>query len=328
LAAHRRGRTTDNELAGLVGEAFFRARAVGNPDRVPALPADTPWTGEFHGLLFGVPEDLRSHRDRLRNAARLAGYAPLRPGLMVSAQDGWSALAEVVSELPDSATIYPLTLRLSAADSRRASAEAWRLPEVAANTEALIARLVAARVVRPFRGRPYWRLVWLWTVFASLQEGFGYFLITGMIPAGDTARAFTLWGLPTWAFFAATAFGVGGLFLTARLFADPVIELSSSITDRRAISVWPWLYGTIVLVLLMGLYVIVSPALVSAGDAVAVMVGAVAVGVYAPMSMMFRSGQVEASEPLRLPRHPVSGYALLGVLILVNLILTRGWLWS
>jgi len=144
LAAHRRGRTTDYELAGLVGEAFLRARAVGNPDRVAARPAGTPWTGELHGLLFGVPEELRSHRDRLRNAARLAGYAPLRPGLMVSAQDGWAALADVVSELPDVATIYPLTLRLSPADSRRAAAEAWRLPEVGANTEALIARLVAA----------------------------------------------------------------------------------------------------------------------------------------------------------------------------------------
>ena len=182
--------------------------------------------------------------------------------------------------------------------------------------------------MRPFQRRPYWRLVWLWTVFASLQEGFGYFLIAGMIPAGDTARAFTLWGLPTWAFFAATAFGIGGLFLTARLFADPVIELSSSITDRRAISVWPWLYGTIVLVLLMALYVVVSAARVPAGDVVAVMAGAVAVGVYAPMSMMFRSGQVEATEPLRLPRHPVAGYVLLGVLIVANLVLTRGWLWS
>ena len=56
--------------------------------------------------------------------------------------------------------------------------------------------------------------------------------------------------------------------------------------------------------------------------------GALAVGVYAPMSMMFRSGQVEAAEPLRLPRHPVAGYVLLGVLIVLNLVLTRGWLWS
>ena len=165
-------------------------------------------------------------------------------------------------------------------------------------------------------------------MFASLQEGFGYFLIAGMVPAGDTARAFTLLGLPTWAFFAATAFGIGGLFLTARLFADPVIELSSSITERRAISVWPWLYGTIVLVLLMIVYVIISPALFGPGDVAAVLAGAVAVGVYAPMSMMFRNGQAEATEPLRLPRHPVGGYLLLGALVVANLILTRGWLWS
>ncbi|GAA3703414.1 hypothetical protein GCM10022204_20790 [Microlunatus aurantiacus] len=182
------------------------------------------------------------------------------------------------------------------------------------------------RVVRPLRARPYWRLVWLWTVFASLQEGFGYFMIAGLVPAGDTARAFTLWGLPTWMFFAATAFGVGGLFLTARLFADPVIELSSSITDRRAISVWPWLYGTIGLVLLMGLYVVASPP-VGAGDVVAVMAGAVAVGVYAPMSMMFRSGRVAAADPPQVPTHPRAGYALLAVLVVINLVLTRGWLW-
>lgn len=180
------------------------------------------------------------------------------------------------------------------------------------------------RVVRPFRTRPYARLVWLWTVFASLQEGFGYFLIAGIAPAGDTAQAFTLWGLPTWTFFAATAFGIGGLFLTARLFAEPVIELSSSITDRRALSVWPWLYGTVGLVLLMALYVVVSP---PGGDVLTVMAGAISVGVYAPMSMMFRSGQVEATAPPRLPRHPVAGYVLLAALVVINLVLSRGWLW-
>lgn len=180
------------------------------------------------------------------------------------------------------------------------------------------------RVKRPFATRPYARLVWLWTVFASLQEGFGYFLIAGIAPAGDTAQAFTSWGLPPWTFFAATAVGVGGLFLTARLFADPVIELSSSITDRRALSVWPWLYGTVGLVLVMALYVIISP---SGGDVLTVLAGAVAVGVYAPMSMMFRSGQVEATAPPQLAKHPVAGYALLAALVVVNLVLTRGWLW-
>lgn len=146
LAGHRRGRTTDYELAGLVGDAFLRARAVGNPDRVAPPPPSTPWTGEFHGLLFGVPEELRSHRDRLRNAARLAGYAPLRPGLMVAASDGWPALTDVVADLPDTATIYPLTLRMTPDDARHAAVEAWRLPEVATSTEALVERLMAGTV--------------------------------------------------------------------------------------------------------------------------------------------------------------------------------------
>jgi phenylacetic acid degradation operon negative regulatory protein len=143
VAAHRRGRTSDYELAGLVEEAFLRARAVGNPDRVPAPAPPQPWAGEFHGLLYGVPEHLRSHRDRLRHAARLAGYAPLRPGLMLSAFDGWGALAEVVAALPGAVTLYPVTLRLTPDDARRAAGEAWRLPEVAAATEKLIDRLVA-----------------------------------------------------------------------------------------------------------------------------------------------------------------------------------------
>lgn len=182
------------------------------------------------------------------------------------------------------------------------------------------------RAVRPFRQWSYWRLVWLWTVFASIEEGFGYFTIAGLAPAGDTAQAFALWGLPGWTYFAATAFGVGGLFLTARMFADPVVELSSSISDRRAISVWPWLYGTIAGVVLMGIYVLLSPG-IGLGGVAAVMAGAIAVGVYAPMSMMFRKGQVLAGTSPRLPRHPVAGYVLLAGLIGLNLILTRGWIW-
>ncbi len=180
--------------------------------------------------------------------------------------------------------------------------------------------------VRPFRGQPYWRLVWLWTIFASLQEGFGYFMIAALASAGDTAQAFVLWGLPGWVYLASTIFGIGGLFLTARLFAGPVIELSSSIADRRAISVWPWLYGTITVVVLMALYVIVSPGL-GADAVVAVMAGAVAVGVYAPMSMMFRGGQCEAAAPPALPRHPIAGYVVLSALVIANLVLTRGWVW-
>jgi hypothetical protein len=185
---------------------------------------------------------------------------------------------------------------------------------------------VVDRAFRPFNARPYWRLVWLWTIFASIQEGFGYFFIAGIATAGDTAQAFTIWTLPTWAFLVSTGIGIGGLFLTAWLFSTPVCELSASLSDKRAISVWPWVYGTMMFVVLMAGYVLLSPG-IGADAVVAVMAGAVAVGVYAPMSMMFRRDRFLAPQSPRLSAQPVAGYCLLGGLILINLVLTRGWLW-
>jgi hypothetical protein len=182
------------------------------------------------------------------------------------------------------------------------------------------------RAARPFGAHVFWRLVWLWTVYASLQEGFGYFLITGIASAGDTAQAFTLWGLPTWTFFAATAVGIAGQFLIAWLFATPVSALSATIGDKRAIAVWPWIWGTTVVVVLTVVYVLLSPG-IGAGGVFAVLAGAVAIGVYAPMSMMFGRGRFLADASPVLPRHPRGGYVLLALLIALNLFLTRGLLW-
>jgi phenylacetic acid degradation operon negative regulatory protein len=153
LRSIRRGRNVDYELAGLVEAGFRRALGIGHPERDETAPRPA-WSGEFHGVLFTFAEDDRSHRDRLRSAARLAGYAPLRPGLMISPWDGWSALAGVVSRLPESATVYPLALRLTPADARAAAAEAWQLPTVAANTHALIDRLTAALEEAPPESGP------------------------------------------------------------------------------------------------------------------------------------------------------------------------------
>ncbi len=144
LRSVRRGRRTDYELAGLVESAFRRARKTGHPEMSDQPGHDGGWSGEFHGILFTIAERDRSHRDRLRNAARLAGYAPLRPGLMISPWDGWPALADAVARLPAGSTVYPLVLRLTADDARSAAAEAWGLARVAASTEALIVALARA----------------------------------------------------------------------------------------------------------------------------------------------------------------------------------------
>jgi phenylacetic acid degradation operon negative regulatory protein len=144
LRSLRHGRRTDYELAGLVDSAFRRARRTGHPELPDHRRDDGRWPGEFHGILFTIAESDRSHRDRLRNAARLAGYAPLRPGLMISPWDGWPALADAVALLPAASTVYPFVLRLAAADARSAAAEAWGLARVAAATEALIVELARA----------------------------------------------------------------------------------------------------------------------------------------------------------------------------------------
>lgn len=144
LRSVRRGRHTDYELAGLVASAFRRARGTGHPEMSDHPGSAGGWPGEFHGILFTIAERDRPHRDRLRNAARLAGYAPLRPGLMISPWDGWPALAGAVARLPPGSTVYPLVLRLAADDARSAAAETWGLARVASGTQSLIVGLARA----------------------------------------------------------------------------------------------------------------------------------------------------------------------------------------
>lgn len=124
LTGIRRGRTTDYSLAGPAAHGFRHSRALAH---TPSAPS---WSGEFAGLLHRIPEAHRRHRDRLRNAATLVGYMPLRPGLMIGLTDQWSQLAPALAELPAGATVAPLTLRMRSEDARTAAAEAWRLDEL------------------------------------------------------------------------------------------------------------------------------------------------------------------------------------------------------
>jgi len=124
LEARRRGRVSDYRLAGPAASGFRRARDQAHP---PGGESGSGWDGTFHGILFRAPEPQRRHRDRLRTAALLAGYVMLRPGLMIAVEDQWGTLSEVVSEMPQTVDVSPLTLRMRPEDARRAAAEAWDL---------------------------------------------------------------------------------------------------------------------------------------------------------------------------------------------------------
>jgi hypothetical protein len=187
----------------------------------------------------------------------------------------------------------------------------------------LVSGLVAMQF-RLFRG--FWTLVWGWFGVLSAEEGFGYFTIAGIVRVGDTGTAMKLLQAPHWTYWLCFVVGIAGLFLLAWRFSGFVVAVSRDVSDERAICVWPWIYGTLSLTALMAVYVLLTPG-VSSAAVVAVMAGVVAIGVFAPMSMMF-SKRPLATSALAVPVRPRAGLVLLAVLIVLNLALTRQLHWG
>lgn len=186
--------------------------------------------------------------------------------------------------------------------------------------------IVVDRFVVPFRARPFWRMVWLWTLFASVQEGLGYLQVTALLRAGDTAQALNLLEAPPIAYVIFTIVGWALLPVTAWLFAHRIRGLASSESDKSALAVWPWLIGTGGLLVLDTVYVLLSP--VSEPEVIfAVLAGAVGIGVYAPISMMFGGKRFGATASPSMPWPPAAGLILLAALVALNLVLTQGWFW-
>lgn len=121
-------------------------------DRIAAGTPQTNWDGEFHGVLFTVPESVRGYRDKLRRALDYAGYGQLRAGLMIHPFDRWDRVREVVDEAPAGASVYPLSLRLEPADALAIAHDAWDLDRLAAATRAQVTRLRVASKRLPSDG--------------------------------------------------------------------------------------------------------------------------------------------------------------------------------
>jgi len=122
LAGRRNGRTVDYRLVGEFAQAFERIRTAA---------AGPPWTGQFHTLLYQVPERHRAFRDQLRRSAVFAGYGLLQQGVLISSVDRRAQLAEVLRAAPDEAQLLFGELRLSTVDAARAAYQAWGLAELA-----------------------------------------------------------------------------------------------------------------------------------------------------------------------------------------------------
>jgi phenylacetic acid degradation operon negative regulatory protein len=77
-----------------------------------------------------VPEQRRAFRDELRRAAHLAGYATLRPGLLVAASDRRAELDDLLTRIPPGASVVAGRLELGLGESRRVANELWDLEDL------------------------------------------------------------------------------------------------------------------------------------------------------------------------------------------------------
>jgi phenylacetic acid degradation operon negative regulatory protein len=137
LCATRAGRVAHYALTPAVGALENRLENQLRGKR----PA---WDGAFAGLLYEVPEASRAFRDRLRHAAHLAGYARLRPGLLIAHTDRTLELAHILDHPPPGAEALTLRVELSLPDAHRVANRIWELESLAANYRTAIASATAA----------------------------------------------------------------------------------------------------------------------------------------------------------------------------------------
>lgn len=185
---------------------------------------------------------------------------------------------------------------------------------------------VVLAIWMPLRRRAHFgHLVWMWFAFASIQEGVAYLCLTPF-GVGDTGFAATLLDIPLPVQALAVAIGVGGMVANARAFAPHLARhAGADQANRNAMSLFVWLYGMVVSVLLSILYLAIAPMDISPGDQIAVVAAGTAILVFAPMANIFRRQVATvAYEPLRLRPVPVAGLVVLALLVIGNVLLSLG----
>ena len=134
LSSERDGRTTRYRLAGEFARAFERVR-----DRPRAR--STTWSGEFHALLYHVPERHRDFRDAVRRAALFAGYGILQQGVLIALSDRRTALGSTLDNPPPGTRMWLTTMAMPADAAAEAASIAWDLPGLATLYREHIGRL-------------------------------------------------------------------------------------------------------------------------------------------------------------------------------------------
>ncbi|WP_052460285.1 zinc metalloprotease [Microbacterium gorillae] len=169
----------------------------------------------------------------------------------------------------------------------------------------------------------------VWFAFINVMEGGGYLVLTPF-GIGDTGEVAARYGLQNSVGWIALAAGGGITVLCAIGYARRMTGFvpPGDVRGLLALSFHPWMIGLVVTVGLTLLWAALSVVKLGPGDMIAVAMGAVALGVWAPMAMSFsnmRSAKENAgSDPIRLGPFPWTSTIIAVLVCVVNVLLLSG----
>jgi phenylacetic acid degradation operon negative regulatory protein len=134
LAARKAGRETVLSLTARAWETLEQGRG-----RIFGRAAG-PWDGQWHMVIYQVPESERGLREQLRKRLAWVGFGPLSPSVWVSPHD---LAGEVRSAFAGQPAIQLDVFRSrtdGVAADREIAARAWDLPALDADYQAMLAR--------------------------------------------------------------------------------------------------------------------------------------------------------------------------------------------
>lgn len=89
------------------------------------------WSGQWHMVIYNVPESARKERERLRQVLVWLGFGMLAPSTWVSVTDRFTELRVLLEEEPWEASIEMLTVRTESLDrDREFATRCWNLEEI------------------------------------------------------------------------------------------------------------------------------------------------------------------------------------------------------
>jgi phenylacetic acid degradation operon negative regulatory protein len=134
LEARREGRETSYSLTGAAWQMLDEGR-----DRIFRRAAE-PWDGQWHMVIYQVPETDRALREQLRRRLAWLGFGPLSPSVWVSPHNRTQQVRdEFAAHAPVRLDIFRSRSEDAAAD-RDIAGRAWDLPGLDADYRDLLDR--------------------------------------------------------------------------------------------------------------------------------------------------------------------------------------------